>query len=98
MYIIANESALLLVFLHLRMESGGQGPAEIPGDRVGSGFLCNAPLLLKSCMAFRWRMWHVFALVHLAKNCCSGFTWNKDSIGIKRELLPLRLSATLSTF
>lgn len=55
-------------------------------------------LVRGSHMAFRWRMQHIFALVHLADNCCSRFSWDQDSVGIKLEPLPLGISAILKTF
>lgn len=62
----------------------GQAPAEIPGDRVGSGFLCNA-LVFGSGLTRSFQVqdvahictcllgWQLLFKIHLG----SGLSWNK---------------------
>ena len=101
LYKSAKETALLLVFLHPHMKTEEEDRLPLKyqvTEWVAASSAMPPPLAQGSRMAFGWRMWHIFALVCLADNCCSGFNWNQDSIGIKHELLPLGLSATLSMF
>lgn len=77
----------------------GQALTEIADDGVGSGFLCGAHYLSSGLTHGFWvEMWYIFVLACLADNCCLGFSWNQESIGIKHELLLLGLSITLRIF
>jgi len=99
LYKSAKERALLLVFLHPHRKSEEEHRLLLKHQVTEWVVVSSAaPAPLGSRMSFRWRMWCVFAAVHLADSCCSGFSWSQDSTGIKHEPLPSGLSATLSTF
>lgn len=101
LYKSAKESALLLVFLHPRTKTEEEDRLLLKyqvTEWVVASSAISPTLVQGSRVAFRWRMWRMFALACLADSCCSGFNWNQDLIGIEQEILPLGLSATLSMF
>lgn len=95
-YKSAKESALLLVFLHpcMKTEEDRLLLKYQVTEWVVASSAISPTLVQGSRVAFRWRMWHMFALACLADSCSSGFNWNQDLIGIKQEILPLGLCNT----
>lgn len=64
LYISAKGSALLLVFLHPHIKSEEEDRLKYPVTNWVVASSAMPPLLVQcSLMAFRWRMWHIFALV-----------------------------------